>query len=174
MQVIPVCGLDGARFGHEIAMDGYDVVTSDDKKVGTVVEVLGDYLIVEHGKLLKSRHALPKAFAHPDDAGRLVRLTVSKELVEESPKIGDDWDERAVACHYGLAGGTDNPETEGDGVILHDDPSESAAVDGQRHGIKPAEQERAEILEGQHDMNAPHVSGRSANAADPFGQTANR
>jgi hypothetical protein len=155
-------------------MQGYDVVTSDDRKIGTVVRVQGDYLIVEHGKLRKTRHALPKAFAHPIDADRMVRLTVSKELVAESPKVGSDWNERAVARHYGLAGATDHPETEGAGVILPDDPAESAAVDGQRHGIKPAEQERAEIREGQHDMSSPHVSGRSPNAADPFGQTANR
>jgi hypothetical protein len=154
-------------------MDGYDVVTSDDRRIGTVVETRGDYLIVEHGKLLKTRHALPKAFAHPIDAERLVRVTVSKELVAESPKVGDRWDERAIARHYGLAGGTDHPETEGDRVILHDDPAESASVDGARHGVKPAEQERAEIREGQHDVSSPHVSGRSPNAADPFGQTAN-
>jgi hypothetical protein len=155
-------------------MNGYDVLTSDDHKLGTVVEVRDGYLIVEHGRVLKSRHAVPKAFAHPIDAEQVVRVTVSRELVSESPKVGSDWDEPAIARHYGLAGGTNHPETEGDGVILHDDPAESAAVDGARHGIKSAEQERAEIREGEHDMTTPHVSGRMPNAADPFGQTANR
>jgi hypothetical protein len=38
-------------------MEGYDVVTIDDKKMGTVVEEPGDFLIVEHGMLRKSRRA---------------------------------------------------------------------------------------------------------------------
>ena len=155
-------------------MTGYDVVTSDDRSIGRVVDVRGDYLIVEHGTLRKSRHALPKAFAHPVDAERLVRVTVSRELITDSPKVGDEWDEQAVARHYGLAGGYEHPETEGEGALLHDDPAESASVEGQRHGVKPADQQRAEIREGRHDETAPHVRGRSANAADPFGQTANR
>jgi hypothetical protein len=154
-------------------MTGYDVVTSDDHKIGTVVAVEGDYLIVEHGRLLKTLHALPKAFAHPVDAEELVRVTVSKALVHDSPKVGEEWDEQAVARHYGLASGYAHPETEGDGVLLPDDPAESASVDGARHGIKPADQERAEIREGHHDITTPAVHDRSRTAADPFGQTAN-
>jgi hypothetical protein len=83
-------------------------------------------------------------------------------------------DEQAVQRHYGLAGGYEHPETEGDGVVLPDDPAESAAVDGARHGVVPAEQERAEIREGRHDTTSAHVRDRSPNAADPFGQAANR
>jgi hypothetical protein len=155
-------------------MTGYDVVASDDRRIGSVVEVRGDYLIVEHGTLRRTRHALPKAFAHPNDAERVVRITVSRELVADSPKVGADWDEPAVARHYGLAGGYEQPETKGDGAMLHDDPAESASVEGRRHGVKPADEERAEIREGRHDASQPHVSGRSPNAVDPFGQAANR
>jgi hypothetical protein len=155
-------------------MNGYEVLTTEDERIGSVVDDRGDFLIVESGKLRKSRHALPKAFAHPVDAEQIVRVTVSKSLVDESPKVGDDLDEQAVARHYGLAGGYDHPETEGEGVLLADDPAESAAVDGARHGVVPADQERAEIREGHHDTTSPHVSERSANAADPFGQAANR
>jgi hypothetical protein len=155
-------------------MKGYEVLTTDDDRIGSVVEVDGDYLIVETGKLRKSRRALPKAFAHPVDADQVVRVTVSKQLVNDSPKVGGSVDEQAVARHYGLAGGYEHPETEGDGVLLPDDPAESAAVDGARHGIVPAEQERAEIREGRHDKTSPHVLDRSAGAADPFGQAANR
>jgi hypothetical protein len=154
-------------------MNGYEVLTTDDHKIGNVVDDRGDYLIVESGRLIKSRHALPKAFAHPVDAEQVVRVTVSKELVHDSPKIGEEMDERAFARHYGLASGYDHPETEGDGVLLADDPAESAAVDGARHGVVPAEQQRAEIREGHHDTTVPHVRDRSANAADPFGQAAN-
>jgi hypothetical protein len=154
-------------------MNGYDVLTTDDHRIGRVVADRGDYLIVESGKLKKSRRALPKAFAHPVDAEQIVRVTVSKGLVADSPKVGETIDEQAVARHYGLASGYAHPETEGAGVLLPDDPAESAAVDGARHGIVPAEQERAEIREGHHDTTMPHVRDRSANAADPFGQAAN-
>ena len=41
-------------------MEGYDVVTHDDEKVGTVAGS-GDYLIVEHGLLRKTKHALPRS-----------------------------------------------------------------------------------------------------------------
>jgi hypothetical protein len=154
-------------------MTGYEVVTTDDKRVGAVVEVRDDYLIVETGRLIKHRHALPKAFAHPVDADQLVRVTVSKELVEDSPNVEDGFDEHQVARHYGLAAGYEHPETEGDGVLLPDDPAESAAVDGLRHGVEPADKVRAEIREGHHDTTVPHVSDRSRSAGDPFGQTAN-
>jgi hypothetical protein len=155
-------------------MKGYDVLTTDNHKIGSVVEADGAYLIVESGTLFKSRRALPKVFAHPVDAEQIVRVTVSRQLVSDSPKVGDSLDQQAVARHYGLAGGYEHPETEGDGLLLADDPAEGAAVEGARHGIVPAEQERAEIREGHHDVTTPRVRDRSANAADPFGQAANR
>ena len=68
-------------------MEGYEVIGSDDGKLGHVVEVDGDFLIAEEGTLRKKRHAIPKAFAHPDDGEQVVRLTVSKELVEDSPQL---------------------------------------------------------------------------------------
>jgi hypothetical protein len=154
-------------------MTGYEVVTTDDHKIGNVVGARGDYLIVESGKLIKHRHALPKAFAHPVDADQLVRVTVSRELVEDSPRVDDGLDEIAVARHYGLASGYEHPETEGRGELVADDPAESASVDGARHGVVPADQTRAEIREGHHDSTQPHVRDRMANAADPFGSTAN-
>jgi hypothetical protein len=40
-------------------MEGFDVVTSDDCKIGHVVAVQDRHLIVEHGMLKKSRHAVP-------------------------------------------------------------------------------------------------------------------
>jgi hypothetical protein len=49
-------------------MEGYEVITSDDRKAGHVVEVKGDNLIVEHGLVLKKRRAVPKVLAHPDES----------------------------------------------------------------------------------------------------------
>jgi hypothetical protein len=154
-------------------MTGYEVVTTDDHKIGSVVDAQGDYLIVESGTLRKHRHALPKAFAHTVDADQLVRVTLSKELVDDSPRVDDGIDELAVARHYGLASGYEQPETGGRGELVADDPAESAAVDGLRHGVVPADEQRAEIREGRHDTTSPHVLERMPNAADPFGSTAN-
>ena len=130
-------------------MEGYEVITSDDAKVGHVVGTVGDNLIVEHGTVFKSRHALPRTFVHVDEGERVVRTTISKQILEASPKLdGDHVDERAVAEHYGLASGFEAPETEGYGELLPDDPGRSAEEEALRLGIPTAEQERLRVLEG--------------------------
>jgi hypothetical protein len=93
-------------------MQGYDVVSSEDEKViGHVVDKVGGNYIVEHGMLRKTKHAVPEQFAHVDEAGERIVLTISKELVEDSPKVDGDVDEDAVAAHYGLTDtSVDNPQ----------------------------------------------------------------
>jgi hypothetical protein len=44
-------------------MEGFEVLTSDDCKYGHVVDVRAGRLIVEHGTLRKSKHAVPETFA---------------------------------------------------------------------------------------------------------------
>ncbi|HKH30079.1 MAG TPA: hypothetical protein VKA45_03400 [Gaiellaceae bacterium] len=92
-------------------MQGYDVVShEDDKVVGHVVDKVGANYIVEQGLLRKTKHAVPEQFAHVDEAGERIVLTISKEMVEDSPKVNGDVDEDAVAAHYGIADTTvDNP-----------------------------------------------------------------
>ena len=120
-------------------MEGYDVIGSDEGKLGHVVEVDGDFVIVEEGHLRKKRYAIPTAFAHPDDGEQVVRLTVSKELVEDSPTFKDgELDRQAAAAHYGLAEGYDAPETKGYGELTPDDPAWSAEQEGLRTGVEPA------------------------------------
>ena len=119
MQGIPGGGLAAARRGNAGRVKGYDVVSSEHRKIGTVVEASGDYLVVEAGRLRRRRHALPKAFAHPVDADRVVRVTVSRRVVVESPRVDEGWDEQAVARHYGLAAGERAPET----PAVHDRPA---------------------------------------------------
>lgn len=151
-------------------MNNYAVISSDDHKIGHVVDDLDEYLIIEHGHLRKTRHALPKVFAHPVDAEQLVRVTVSRELIAESPKVDDDGvDEPAVARHYGLAVAYAEPDTHGDGEMLPDDPAEGSVVEGARHGIEPPDKTRAEIREHEHDVSAPVVHDRSPNAIEPGG-----
>ena len=133
-------------------MDGYEVIGSDDGKLGHVVEIDGDFLIAEEGTLRKKRHAIPTAFAHPDDSEQVVRLTVSKELVEDSPPFKEgELDRQATAAHYGLAEGYDGPETEGYGEVTPDDPAWSADEQAARSGIQSAAERRVKIQQGESD-----------------------
>lgn len=151
--------------GTPVRVEGYEVLGSDGAKVGEVVAVEGDFLVVEGGLLHKSRHAVPKAFAHPEEQERVVRLTVSKRLVGDSPALRDrELDRRAVAEHYGLAEGEVAPETEGYGELRPDDPALSAEQEQRRSGVEPAPQRRARIREGRSEAG-PH--GRPIIPPDP-------
>src|SRR3954470_22386104 len=120
-------------------MEGYEVISSDDKKVAEVVEVKGSNLIVERGLLRKTRHAIPQVFAEPDGSERIIRLTVSENVVDASPKLDNGAvDETAVADHYGLAAGNPSPGTEGYGELRPDDPARSAEEQELRTGVQPA------------------------------------
>jgi hypothetical protein len=157
--------------GTRAVMEGYEVITSDDRKVGHVVEDKGDNLIVEHGLVLKKRHAVPKVLAHADESEQVVRLSVSSELVDASPKVDDGQvDQRAVAEHYGLAAGEPAPETEGYGELLPDDPARSAEQQELRTGVEPAAAHRARMREGDTE---PGPRARQIIPADPH-EDANR
>jgi hypothetical protein len=86
-------------------MQGWQVVTSQDEKLGHVVAELDDYLIVEGGHFKKSRHPIPKAFAHAREGEQEVCVSLPKDMVHESPKVNgvDEFDREAAAQHYGLA-----------------------------------------------------------------------
>ena len=151
--------------GSVPSMEGYEVITSDERELGRVVEVTDDNLIVEHGLLRKHRYAVPRAFAKPEVAERVVRLTVSEDLVTTSPEVdGDTFDERLVAQHYGLAGGDPAPETKGYGDVLPDDPAWSAEEEELRSGIEPAAERRAKIREGRSEAGR---HGRQIIPSDP-------
>ena len=138
-------------------MDGYDVVTVDDHKIGKVVGETGAFLIVEQGALLKSKHPLPREFAHVDDSEQQVRVTVPKEIVADSPKIDDDFDEQVAAEYYGLAP-SPGPGTEGYGVSEAGDPSRSSEEQAARQGMEPAVEERAQIRGGEEQSGLPESS----------------
>jgi hypothetical protein len=141
-------------------MEGFQVITSDDCKLGHVVGVDGDHVIIEHGTLKKTKHAVPETFVHTDESDQTVRLSVPKEIVENSPKLDNGTvDKEAVAIHYGLAEGTPAPETEGYGDLLPDDPARSADQDAILGGRETADRRRAEtreggIQEGQEDLGS--------------------
>jgi hypothetical protein len=129
-------------------MEGYAVVTVDDHKIGKVVGETGMFLIVEQGALLKSKHPLPREFAHVDDTEQQVRVTVPKEIFSDSPKVDEDFDEQAAAEYYGLAP-SPGPGTEGYGVSDAGDPSRSSEEQAARQGLVPPQEQRARIREEQ-------------------------
>jgi hypothetical protein len=137
-------------------MEGYEVVTPGDETVGKVVEQKGDYVIVEHGLLRKSRHVVPRSMIELDEATQKARTTVSKEVISDSPEVEDgSFDEQAVAQYYGLGADKTAPGTEGYGVTDREDPSWSAEEQAREAGVMPAEEERARIREGMEDSTIP-------------------
>jgi len=143
-------------------LQGYDVVTSDDHKIGTVVDERDDCLIVEHGHVFKSRHAIPKAFTSVDETERVVHATITKDVFTDGPKVTDDWDCSVVLRHYGVVGEFEETDTQ------------SATTPGGGYEITPPEAERARMREGDPaSTDRPAVHERQANALDPTGDTAN-
>lgn len=135
-------------------MDGYDFITAvDDKKWGTVVGEEGDFVIVEHGALRKHRYAVPRSAVEMDEDAREVRTTLSGELISESPKVDDGFDEEAVARHFGLASTEIAPPTEGYGDTVAGDPAVGAEFQEDRAGVDSAAEERARIREGRAEAN---------------------
>jgi len=142
-------------------MEGYDVVTIDDEKVGKVVGTHGDHLIVEQGTIRKSKHALPRTFTEVDDGEKVVRMTIGKDLFCDSPKVNGEVDEAAIADYYGLAGGSVAPPTEGYGETVSDDPAVGSETQAESDGVTPAMQERAQAREqmgGETDQGVPAES----------------
>ncbi len=140
-------------------MQGQDVVTSDDHKLGTVVDERDGFAVIESGHVFKSRHAIPTEFLHEHEG--VLRATVGKDVVADSPKVGDDgFDPDEVKMHYGLVDFT---------VVDPDPEDENAETDAARRGIEPAPSERLGTLGGAGDPTIDRPSGfdRMTNSADP-------
>ena len=129
-------------------MQGYEVRTYDDERAATVVDREGAFLIVEHGVVFKHRRGLPVSLVGVDDDERVVRTTISRELLETAPEVEDgELDVGATERHYGLASGEDAPETLGYGDVSPDDPAWSAEHQEQREGVETAAEQRARLRE---------------------------
>jgi hypothetical protein len=114
-------------------MEGYEVISvADDKKLGTVVREQDGYVVFEHGTLRKQHHAIPRTTVEVDADRREVRTTLSKELVEDSPKVDDDgFDREALDRHYG--------EADTAGAAVHERLQSLEDVEGDRPGGIPQE-----------------------------------
>ena len=142
-------------------MEGYDVVTTADEKVGKVVGTQGDYLIIEQGTFRKSKHALPRTFATVKESEQVVCVTLGKEILRDSPTVNGDFDETAIADYYGLAGGSEAPLTEGWGDTISDDPAVGSETQAERDGVPSPQQQRAEVREQLGSEESQGVPGSS-------------
>lgn len=92
-------------------IDGYDVVSLDGDRVGTVAGVSTASIVVEQQRWLRaSFRALPRTLAAVRHSDRSVIVLVQPEVLARSPKIKPDQpvDEELVAAHYeGWAVATD-------------------------------------------------------------------
>jgi hypothetical protein len=88
----------------EARMEGYSVVTTDEKRVGRVVGTVGDCYVVESGSVLrKARYPLPTRYATVDPERGCVVIHMSKQVLYGGPKVARDggFDETALAEYYG-------------------------------------------------------------------------
>jgi hypothetical protein len=141
-----------------MSMKGQEVVSSDDRKLGTVVAEHDDCVVVESGHVFKSRHAVPTDFLHEHDG--VLRATVGKEVVDESPKVeGDTFDTNAIRMHYGLI----------EVHVVDPDPQEAnAETDGLHEGVQPAPSERLATLGGENDPAVERASGLDRDDAPTY------
>jgi hypothetical protein len=97
-------------------MEGMDVVTADDQKLGTVIAERDDCVIIETGHVFKAKHAIPRSFIH--EGSDVLRATVTKDVVNDSPKVDlDNWNCEEVRFHYGLDAHFEvDPDPEGSAV----------------------------------------------------------
>jgi hypothetical protein len=146
-------------------MNGQTVVTVDGQKLGHVVDDHDDCAVIEHGHLRKTQHAIPHELLH--EGGDEIRATVSKEIVESSPKAEDGaFDRAAVLQHYGLIG-TELVDPDPDSV-------NSAEAAGARVGVLPQSAARAAQREGTEPSQEPKIVEKLPGGAnDPSGTTSN-
>jgi hypothetical protein len=126
---------------------GYEVVTSDDRVVGRVMDVRHGFLIVESGRLRKSRHPVPREFVHVVDEAAKAFVTVPRRILMDAPKAdkNGEFDRSTAARHFGLAESYLQPPTAGKGESLPTDPAWGADRDSIVAGRPAPEHRRAEM-----------------------------
>jgi hypothetical protein len=128
-------------------MRGYEVVTSDDRRVGHVVDVRDGYLIVESGHMRKSRHPVPREFVHIVDEAAKAFVTVPRRVLMDAPHVDrkGQFDHQKAAFHFGLAESFSEPPSGGQGELLGHDPAYGAEADSLSTRRDASEHRRAEI-----------------------------
>jgi hypothetical protein len=108
-------------------MEGYDVITSDESKVGHVVGEANGCAIVENGLIRHTRHVVPLEFLHVDEGSETYRTSLSKQMINDAPEADSDgnFDAAAVATYYGL----EQPATRNSPSEFHAAGDETPFVD---------------------------------------------
>ena len=150
-------------------MQDYEFYTCDDCHFGRVVDTADGLVVIQHGTLHKVRHAVPRKFVEVSEDERVVRTTLSKRMIEDSPKFKPDDAGlvREIAAYYGLASGYSHPETEGYGQLDPDDPALSSEQQTLRDGGTPASQERLEARKRLREGSTDRSAGRPVITNDP-------
>jgi hypothetical protein len=88
-------------------MRGYDVVTSGDRTIGTVVDVREGFLIVESDDVLGQRRPVPQEFVHAVDSAAKAFVTVPRRILQGAPIVDrlGNFDRDRAARWFGLAPG---------------------------------------------------------------------
>jgi hypothetical protein len=112
-------------------MRGYEVVTSDGRAVGRVVDVRHGFLIVEARHVRTSRHPVPREFIHAVDEAAKAFVTVPRRVLMEAPAVDRDgnFDRAEAARHFGLAESYLQPPPEGQGESPDDDAARGSNRD---------------------------------------------
>ena len=128
-------------------MRGYEVVTSDDRVVGKVLYLRHGFLIVESGRVRKTRHPVPREFVHVVDEAAKAFVTVPRRILMDAPKADRNghFDRSEAARHFGLAESYLQPPAAGEGEALPHDPAWGADRDSIAAGPPAPEHRRAEI-----------------------------
>jgi hypothetical protein len=94
-------------------MEGYDVITADDEKVGHVTAEVDDHVIVQMGHLRRSSHVLPLGLVTVDHEQRQLRTALAKAIIAGAPEADAEgvFDHDEVGAYYGL-GGVEEEKTE--------------------------------------------------------------
>ncbi|HVV58724.1 MAG TPA: hypothetical protein VHC45_10200 [Gaiellaceae bacterium] len=162
-------------------MNGQTVVTVDGQKLGHVVADHDDCTVVESGRLRKTQHAIPHQLLH--GSSDEIRATVSKEVVESSPRADHgSFDREAVLVHYGLIDpALADPmllEADEDGVDSAEAAVDNAEATGARAGVTPPPAERAaqreKLSHPEGVTDEPKIVEKLPGGAnDPSGTTSN-
>ena len=85
-------------------LDGYDVFV-EGERIGIVVGVSRESIVIRQGVLIRSFRAVPMSAAVVRDAERSVTVFVSRAAVRRSPKINRNQavDDALIAAHYEAA-----------------------------------------------------------------------
>jgi hypothetical protein len=88
-----------------LKLNGQDVISSDDRKLGHVVGERDNCAIVEHGHVFKTRRAIPLSLM--EESGGMMKAAITKDVFDSSPNAADRrWNKDEILMHYGSMGST--------------------------------------------------------------------